>query len=88
MLKPQVPMSEFVKFGFKKCKGSYGRAGCYYLCIANGSKMMFVSNAVFDIQPWTADDPRIHRRPNCRYKDPRGEMEMLFDLITGGYLGK
>lgn len=35
MLIPKVEAKEFEKFGFKKCKGEYGKNGCYYLCVAN-----------------------------------------------------
>lgn len=45
MLKPKqgIDMSEFERYGFKKCKGEYGRSGCYYLCVARGCQMLFVS---------------------------------------------
>lgn len=33
MLIPKVEAKEFEKFGFKKCKGEYGKNGCYYLCV-------------------------------------------------------
>lgn len=38
MLIPKVKTKEFEKFGFKKCKGEYGKNDCYYLCIAKGEK--------------------------------------------------
>lgn len=34
-LKPTKNVKEYEKYGFKKCKGSYGKNGCYYLCVAN-----------------------------------------------------
>lgn len=34
MLIPAVKAKEFEKFGFKKCRGEYGKNGCYYLCVA------------------------------------------------------
>lgn len=40
MLIPTVKAKEFEKFGFKKCKGKYGKQGCYYLCVARGCKML------------------------------------------------
>lgn len=46
MLIPKVKAKEFEKFGFKKCKGEYGKSGCYYLCVARGVKMLFVSNVI------------------------------------------
>lgn len=30
MLIPKVKAKEFEKFGFKKCKGEYGKSGCYW----------------------------------------------------------
>lgn len=52
MLIPKVKASEFEKFGFKRCKGVPKELECYYLCIARGSKMLFVSNVCFDINDW------------------------------------
>lgn len=52
MMKPKVSVKEFEKFGFKKCKGEYGKNGCYYLCVARGCKMLFVSDVCFDVQDW------------------------------------
>lgn len=43
MLRPKVDVKEFEKHGFKKCKGEYGKIGCYYLCVSRGVKMIFVS---------------------------------------------
>jgi hypothetical protein len=45
MLIPIAKAKEFEKFGFKKCKGVYGKHDCYYLCIAKGIKMLYVSDA-------------------------------------------
>ena len=42
MLIPKVKAEEFEKFGFKKCRGEYGKQGCYYLCVARGAKMLLV----------------------------------------------
>ena len=67
MLIPKVEAKEFEKFGFKKCKGEYGKNGCYYLCAARGVKMLFVSNVIFDVNEWNDNDPRIHKDANCRY---------------------
>lgn len=61
MLIPTVPVKEFKKFGFKKCVGEYGKSECYYLCVARGTKMLFVSNKYFDVNAWRDDDPRIHK---------------------------
>ena len=68
MLIPKVKAKEFEKFGFKKCKGEYGKHGCYYLCVARGVKMLFVSNVIFDVNNWRDNDPRIHKDANCRYR--------------------
>lgn len=65
MLIPKVKAKEFEKFGFKKCKGEYGKSGCHYLCVARGSKMLFLSNVIFDVNDWRDNDPRIHKDANC-----------------------
>lgn len=48
--KENIDMSEFERFGFKKCRGEY------YLCVSRGCQM------IYDINPWSDDDPRIHAR--------------------------
>lgn len=65
MLTPKVKAKEFAKYGFKRCK-DIPRGECYYLCVARGCKMIFVSDICFDIIDWEEDDPRIHKRANCR----------------------
>ena len=84
MLKPKVPVEEFEKFGFKKCRGI--PKDCYYLCVSRGVKMIFVSPVLLNIQDWQEDDPRIHKKPNCRYKDWRTATDILFELIKADML--
>ena len=79
MLKPKVDVKEFEKFGFKKCKYPYNE--CYYLCVARGAKMIFVSQVCFDVFDWKDDDPRIHLKPNCKYIDDRTYLDILYELI-------
>lgn len=86
MLKPKVDVREFERFGFKPCKGIAKEDQCYYLCVARGVKMLFVSPAVFDIQDWERDDPRIHDRPNCKYRDIRTTLDILYQLIKADML--
>lgn len=64
-LKPRVPEREFSKFGFRKCKGEYGRNGCYYTLVRADNKMLFVSKVIFEVFDISDDDPRIHK--NRRY---------------------
>lgn len=86
MLVPAVDLKEFEKFGFKKCKGEYGKIGCYYLCVSRGIKMIFISSVIVDVQNWEQDDPRIHKRANCRYSDIRTAMDILCELIKVGMI--
>lgn len=53
MLVPKVKASEFKKFGFKRCKGIPKELECYYLCVARGCKMLFVSNVCFAVNEQT-----------------------------------
>lgn len=85
MLIPKVEAKEFEKFGFKKCKGEYGKSGCYYLCVARGVKMLFVSDVCFDVNDWNDDDPRIHKDANCRYRDHLNIAEMGTKGLLIGY---
>lgn len=87
MLKPKenIDLSEFERFGFKKCRGEYGRHG-YYLCVSRGCQMIFVSRMIYDINPWSDDDPRIHARANCRYRDQRTALDITYELIKADLL--
>lgn len=86
MLIPTVDPKEFERFGFKKCKGEYGKSGCYYLCVSRGVRMLFVSKKCFDSFDWLDDDPRIHSMPNCRFLDKREELDIIYELIKAGML--
>nr|DAF80256.1 MAG TPA: hypothetical protein [Bacteriophage sp.] len=86
MLIPTVKAKEFEKFGFKKCKGKYGKQGCYYLCVARGCKMLFVSDVYFGINDWGDNDPRIHKDANCRYRDNRTYLDIIYELIKADML--
>nr|DAE57121.1 MAG TPA: hypothetical protein [Caudoviricetes sp.] len=85
MLIPTVKAKEFEKFGFKKCKGS-SDLECYYLCVARGKKMLFVSNVYFEVNAWSDDDPRIHANPNCRYRSGKTSLDIVYELIKAGML--
>lgn len=86
MLIPTVPAKEFEKFGFKKCAGEYRKSECYYLCVSRGIKMLFVSNKYFDVNDWMDDDPRIHKKPNCKYRDKRTYLDIIYELIKADML--
>lgn len=86
MLKPRVRARDFEKFGFKRCKGIPKNSECYYLCVARGMKMLFVSDYVFAINDWKSDDPRIHKDANCRYRYNRDAMDIVYELIKSGML--
>ena len=79
MLIPIVDMKEFEKVGFKKCKKPYDK--CYYLCVARGIQMIFLSPVMVDIIKWNDDDPRIHKNPNCRFRDKRTALEIVVELV-------
>lgn len=64
-LKPRVSEREFSKFGFRKCKGEYGRNGCYYALVRADNKMLFVSKVLFMVFDIDDNDQRIHK--NRRY---------------------
>jgi len=88
MLRPKTGtiITDFEKWGFKKCKGNYGKVNCYYLCVSNGTTMIFVSPQLYEIVKWNEGDPRIHKNPNCRYKNKKTAMDITYDLITAGML--
>lgn len=69
----------------KRCKGKQYEE-CYYLCVAHGCVMLFVSDVCFDIFKWDEADPRIHKEANCRYRDKRDYLDVIYDLIKAGML--
>ena len=88
MLRPNCDAKEFEKYGFKRCKGIPKEAECYYLCVSRGCKMLFVSNVCFAVNEWEDDDPRIHKRANCKYKDNKDVLDIIYDLIKANMLIK
>lgn len=88
MLIPAVEVKEFEKFGFKPCRGLPKALQCYYLCVARGRKFIFVSPKCFMIENWWKYDSRIHEKPNCRYRDNRTAIDILYDLIKAGMIKK
>lgn len=59
---------------------------CYYLCVARGQKMLFVSDVCFAVNDWTGNDPRIHKQANCRYRDKRDWLDIVYLLIKNNML--
>lgn len=48
--------------------------------------MIFLSPFMIEIFPWVEDDPRIHKNPNCRYKDNRTAIEIICEMAMNGLL--
>ena len=88
MLIPSVDVKEFERFGFKPCRGIPRDLQCYYLCVARGKGFMFVSPKCFMIEDWRKDDSRIHANPNCKFRDNRTAIDILYDMIKAGMLKK
>ena len=86
MIKPTKPIETYKDYGFKKCKGEYGKNGCYYLCVARGCQMIFISKEYVSILDWKDSDPRIHARPNCKYRDQRTALEIVVELAICGLI--
>lgn len=84
MIKPTKPIETYKDYGFKKCKGEYGKNGCYYLCVARGCKMIFLSKECVSILDWEDKEPRIHTKPNCRYSDQRTALDIVVELAIYG----
>lgn len=84
MIKPIVDIKEFEKAGFKKCRKPYD--SCYYLCVARGIQMIFLSPVMINIIKWENDDPRIHKKANCRYRDCRTALEIVVEMAQKGMI--
>ena len=48
--------------------------------------MLFVSPVMFDMQDWEDNDPRIHSVPNCKYRDHRTAIDIVYQLIKADML--
>ena len=83
---PKGCAKDFEKFGFKRCKGIPKDAECYYLCVARGCKMLFVSDVCFNVNDWEHNDPLVHKRPNCKYRDKRTYLDIVYELIKADML--
>ena len=45
---------------------------------------MFLSKYMIDVIDWSDNDPRIHSRANCLYRDTRTAEDYLCELIQLG----
>lgn len=52
-----------------------------------GVQNAFVSSAIFDVNDWIDNDPRIHKDANCRYRDHRTYLDIIYELIKADMLG-
>lgn len=86
MIKPTKPIETYKQYGFKKCKGEYGKSHCYYLCVSRGNQMIFLSPLMIEIIPWVDSDIRIHKNANCRYKDNRTAIEIICEMAIDGLI--
>ena len=84
MLIPIVDMKEFEKIGFKRCKRPYNM--CYYLCFARGIQYIFLSPVMVSINTWKDNDPRIHKKANCRYRDKRTALEFIVEMAKNNMI--
>lgn len=48
--------------------------------------MLFVSDICFDVNDWDKNDPRIHKNANCRYRDNRTALDIIYELIKADML--
>ena len=48
--------------------------------------MLFVSSAIFDVNDWINNDPRIHKDANCQYRDRRTYLDIIYELIKADML--
>ena len=48
--------------------------------------MLFVSDVYFGVNNWKDDDPRIHKKPNCRYRDQRTSLDFIYEFVKAGML--
>ena len=87
-IKDNVDLKELEKYGFYSYK--FSRTITYwYRCFAYGCKVIVINMyRELLIQDWQDNDPRLHAKPKCHYKDRTAVDELLYDLINGGLIEK
>ena len=51
-----------------------------------GCENAFVSDVFFGVNDWKDNDPRIHKDANCRYRDHRTYLDIIYELIKADML--
>lgn len=41
---------------------------------------------MIDIYPWLNNDSRIHKNPNCRYRDSRTALDIICEMTIEGLI--
>ena len=81
-IKDNVDLKELQKYGLKKQPKPYSG---YYLCVSRGVQILFVTGArIIMVEKWRDYDPRIHKRPNCKYRSNKTILDVLYILIKEG----
>lgn len=88
-IKDNLDFKELEKFGLKKQPKPYTG---YYICIARGIKILIVcpneGNRQIIIDKWYDNDPRVHKRANCKYRSDKTVYDVLYDLIKADLVEK
>ena len=86
-IKKDLDRSIVEKYGYKKCKGRYGKNGLYYKCFARGVEVIFIGEGLY-VSKWKDDDSRIHKDANCKYRSNQTALDEVHDLTIAGILEK
>ena len=88
-IKDNVDLKELEKFGLKKQPKPYTG---YYICIARGIKSLMVcpdeGNREIIVDKWHDNDPRVHKKANCKYRSNKQVYDVLYDLIKADLVEK
>ena len=49
-------------------------------------KCFLLAMCIFDVNNWRDNDPRIHKDANCRYRDSRTYLDIIYELIKADML--
>lgn len=55
--------------------------------VLQGGAKCFCEQCDFDVNDWIDNDPRIHKDANCRYRDHRTYLDIIYELIKADMLG-
>lgn len=85
MLIPKVKAKEFENSDLRNVRVNMERTVVIIFAFQGDAKC-FCEQCDFDVNDWINNDPRIHKDANCRYRDHRTYLDIIYELIKADML--